>query len=103
MVRRRLFGPDLRLDFPILEDLLAEGATDYAIFGLRRGDGRPLAAPSIATDRPGGFSDERFYGFQSLLPLLSLIVEAIETRLTAKTTPVGPIAAGRGPPGSGEP
>jgi adenylate cyclase len=85
MIRRRLFGPDLRLDFPILEDLLAEGATDYAIFGLRRGDGRPLAVTSIATDAPGGFSDEQFYGFQSLLPLLSLIVEAIETRLTAKS------------------
>jgi adenylate cyclase len=85
MIRRRLFGPDLRLDFPILEDLLAEGATDYAIFGLRRGDGRPLAVISIATDTPGGFSDEQFYGFQSLLPLVSLIVEAIETRLTAKS------------------
>ncbi|HKP26745.1 MAG TPA: adenylate/guanylate cyclase domain-containing protein [Dongiaceae bacterium] len=85
MIRRRLFGPDLRLDFPILEDLLAEGATDYAIFGLRRGDGRPLAVISIATDAPGGFSDEQFTGFQSLLPLLSLIVEAIETRLTAKS------------------
>jgi adenylate cyclase len=85
MIRRRLFGPDLRLDFPILEDLLAEGATDYAIFGLRRGDGRPLAVVSIATDAAGGFSDEQFYGFQSLLPLLSLIVEAIETRLTAKS------------------
>jgi adenylate cyclase len=85
MIRRRLFGPDLRLDFPILEDLLAEGATDYAIFGLRRGDGRPLAVISIATDAPGGFSDEQFYGVQSLLPLLSLIVEAIETRLTAKS------------------
>jgi adenylate cyclase len=85
MIRRRLFGPDLRLDFPILEDLLAEGATDYAIFGLRRGDGRPLAVISIATDAPGGFSDEQFYGVQSLLPLLSLIVEAVETRLTAKS------------------
>lgn len=85
MIRRRLFGPDLRLDFPILEDLLAEGATDYAIFGLRRGDGRPLAVVSIATDAVGGFGDEQFYGFQSLLPLLSLIVEAIETRLTAKS------------------
>ncbi|HJT10965.1 MAG TPA: adenylate/guanylate cyclase domain-containing protein [Dongiaceae bacterium] len=85
MIRRRLFGPDLRLDFPILEDLLAEGATDYAIFGLRRGDGRPLAVFSIAADASGGFSDEQFTGFQSLLPLLSLIVEAIETRLTAKS------------------
>ena len=34
LIRRRLFGPGLRLDFPILEDLLADGATDYAIFGL---------------------------------------------------------------------
>lgn len=85
MIRRRLFGPGLRLDFPILEDLLAEGGTDYAIFGLRRGDGRPLAVLSIATDAPGGFSDEQFNGFQSLLPLLSLIVEAIETRLMAKS------------------
>ncbi len=85
MIRRRLFGPNLRLDFPILEDLLAEGATDYAIFGLRRGDGRPLAVISIATDAPGGLSDEEFTGFQTLLPLLSLIVEAIETRLMAKS------------------
>ncbi|HET6161469.1 MAG TPA: adenylate/guanylate cyclase domain-containing protein [Dongiaceae bacterium] len=85
MIRRRLFGPGLRLDFPILEDLLAEGGTDYAIFGLRRGDGRPMAVISIATDAAGGFSDEQFTGFQSLLPLLSLIVEAIETRLTAKS------------------
>jgi len=83
MIRRRLFGPGLRLDFPILEDLLAEGGTDYAIFGLRRGDGKPMAVVSIATDAPGGFSDDQFTGFQSLLPLLSLIVEAIETRLTA--------------------
>jgi adenylate cyclase len=85
IIRRRLFGPGLRLDFPILEDLLAEGGTDYAIFGLRRGDGKPMAVASIATDAPGGFSDEQFTGFQSLLPLLSLIVEAIETRLTAKS------------------
>ena len=84
-IRRRLFGPGLRLDFPILEDLLAEGGTDYAIFGLRRGDGKPMAVVSIATDAPGGFSDEQFTGFQSVLPLLSLIVEAIETRLTAKS------------------
>jgi adenylate cyclase len=85
MIRRRLSGPDLKLDFPILEDLVAEGATDYAIFGLRRGDGRPLAAVSIATDAPGGFSDEQLTGFQTLLPLLSLIVEVIGTRLMARS------------------
>lgn len=85
MIRRRLFGPDLRLDFPILEDLLAEGGTDYVIFSLRRGDGRHLAALSIATDAPGGFTDEQITGFQTMLLLLSLIVEAIDTRLMAKS------------------
>ncbi len=85
MIRRRLFGSDLKLDFPILEDLVAEGATDYAIFGLRRSDARPLAAISITTDVPGGFTDEQFTGFQMLLPLLTLVVEAIEIRGEAKS------------------
>lgn len=85
MIRRRLTGPNLKLDFPILEDLVAEGATDYAMFGLKRGDSRPLAAFSISTQAPGGFSDEELVGIQTLLPLLSLVVEAIESRLTAKS------------------
>jgi adenylate cyclase len=85
MIRRRLFGPDLKLDFPILEDLLAEGFSDYAIFGLRRSDSRPLAVISITTDVEGGFTEEQFNGFQMLLPLLTLVVEALETRIEAKS------------------
>ena len=44
-----------------------------------------MAVISMTTDAPDGFSDEEITGFQSLLPLLSLIVEAIEARLTAKS------------------
>jgi adenylate cyclase len=85
MIRRRLIGPNMKLDFPILEDLVAEGATDYAIFGLKRGDARPLAVFSMSTHAEGGFTDEELVGIQTLLPLLSLVVETIESRLTAKS------------------
>ena len=85
MIRRRLIGPNMKLDFPILEDLVAEGATDYAIFGLKRGDARPLAAFSMSTHAEGGFTDEEIVGIQTLLPMLSLVVETIKSRLTAKS------------------
>lgn len=85
VIRRRLTGPDLRLDFPILEDLVADGATDYVIFGMRRSDGRHMAVISMTTHAPGGFSDDDMLSFQSLLPLLSLTVEAIEANSTAKS------------------
>lgn len=84
-IRRRLTGPDLKLDFPILEELVAEGATDYAIFGLRRGDGKPLAVISITTNEPRGFADDQIESFQSLLTLLSLVVEALDTKALAKS------------------
>ncbi len=84
-IRRRLTGPDLKLDFPILEDLIADGATDYVIFGMRRGDGKHMAVISMTTDRPQGFSDDEMLSFQSLLPLLSLTVEALESKRTAKS------------------
>ena len=84
-IRRRLTGPDLMLDFPILEDLIADGATDYVIFGMRRGDGKHMAVISMTTDRPDGFSDDEMLSFQSLLPLLSLVVETLEANRTAKS------------------
>ena len=39
-VRRRLEGANLELDFPILEELVAEGATDYVAVPLRFSDGQ---------------------------------------------------------------
>jgi adenylate cyclase len=83
-IRRRLTGPDLKLDFPILEDLVADGATDYVIFGLRRGDGKHMAVVSMTTDAAGGFSDDELLSFQSLLPMFSLVIETLEANRTAR-------------------
>lgn len=72
MFRRRLVGPDARLDFPLLEKLKAEGGTDYVILpfefndGLQRGGDTTdsggdrlwwLGYATYAADAPGGFSD----------------------------------------------
>src|SRR5262249_20217277 len=39
-VRRRLDGPDARIDFPILADLRNEGATDYVAMPITLSDGQ---------------------------------------------------------------
>ena len=57
-MRRRLVGPEAMLDFPVLEELRAAGATDYFAFaipfGLERDDG---LVGSWVTDRKRGFFD----------------------------------------------
>ncbi|MEJ2435307.1 MAG: hypothetical protein P8Y53_19965 [Pseudolabrys sp.] len=55
-LRRRLDGACAPLDFPILQDLKAEGATDYLALPVpaAHGDNYML---SYVTDRPGGFTD----------------------------------------------
>src|SRR5215467_3946645 len=59
-LRRRLAGPDAKLDFSILEDLAADGASDYFAEVVRFGaEGDPSHGTGIgysfATDRPEGF------------------------------------------------
>ena len=53
-IRRRLEGPNPPRDFPILDDLLEEHATDYVAMPMRFSNGR-LNMLSLACDRPGGF------------------------------------------------
>ena len=54
-IRRLLDIPDPRLDFPVLRDLVAEGATDYVSIPLPFSDGQ-INVLSVTTDRPGGFN-----------------------------------------------
>ncbi|MCB2054250.1 MAG: adenylate/guanylate cyclase domain-containing protein [Geminicoccaceae bacterium] len=62
--RRRLDATLERDRFPILEELRARGARDYIATGVRFGDGAAQGELrgilcSLATDRPGGFDDDR--------------------------------------------
>ena len=76
-LRRRLTGPEALLDFPILKDLAADGASDYFAEVVRFGaDGDPSYGTGIgysfATDRPEGFSDDDLVLLRAVLPAVSL-------------------------------
>jgi len=79
-LRRRLDLPEPQLDFPILAELKAAGATDYVAMALPDGEERP-AAITWASDRPGGFSVEDLTLLYDMLPILSLTVEVFKLRL----------------------
>ena len=83
-MRRRLEGPDARLDFPILEELAAEGATDYVAMPLQFSDGQ-LNILTLVSDRPGGFSTEELGQIYEILPTLSRLFECHAVRLSSST------------------
>jgi adenylate cyclase len=79
-LRRRLAGPEVQLDFPVLAELVAHGATDYiaelvgpGVEDASRGD---AIAYSFATDRTGGFSDDDIATLRAVLPVVSLAMRA---------------------------
>jgi adenylate cyclase len=83
-VRRRLEGPDARLDFPVLRDLRNQGATDYAAMPLTFSDGQ-IHAITLATRAPGGFATDALGHLHEILPVVSRLVEVHSLRRTART------------------
>ncbi len=76
-LRRRLTGPQAVRDFPVLEELSAEGATDYLAFAAPFGayfQGGATAEQGMvgswATDAAGGFSDSQLCDLEVLQPSL---------------------------------
>ena len=84
MLRRRLTGPEKLLDFGILEDLAAEGFTDYFIIAnnlfsrshskneMRRG-----MFVSWTTDREGGFTDGDLTALQRIQRRLAVTCKTV--------------------------
>jgi adenylate cyclase len=79
-LRRRLAGSEVQLDFPVLAELAADGATDYiaelvgpGIEDASRGD---AVAYSFTTDRTDGFSDDDIATLRAVLPVVSLAMRA---------------------------
>lgn len=83
-VRRRLEGPGVRFDFPILEELLQQGATDYLALPLVFGSGR-INVLSLTTDRPGGLSDDDVALIQAVREPLSAVLEIQSMRRIGAT------------------
>ena len=83
-VRRRLEGPDARLDFPILRELREQGLTDYAAMPLTFSDGQ-IHALTLASGAPGGFAIQDLGYVHEILPLVSRLAEVHTLRRTART------------------
>jgi adenylate cyclase len=80
-LRRHLAGPEAQLDFPILKELAASGATDYFAELFRFGeDGDPSRGSAVGfsfvTDRTAGFHDDDLTLFHAVLPAASLAMMA---------------------------
>jgi adenylate cyclase len=80
-VRGRLDEPETKR-FPILDDMRAEGVTDYIALPLLFIDGS-IHASSWTTKRPGGFSDEQLNALRTLMPPLARVIEIISLHRTA--------------------
>src|SRR5580704_1802487 len=80
-LRRRLTGPEAQLDFPVLEELADDGATDYFAQIVRFGPEGDASrgtgiAYSFATDRREGFGEDDVTLLRAVLPALSLAMTA---------------------------
>jgi adenylate cyclase len=81
-LRRRLVGPDCVLDFPVLDELRAEGVTDYLAMPLVFTDGA-IHVATWTTRQPGGFSDAEIAGIKSIIAPLARVTEIYALRRTA--------------------
>jgi len=80
-VRYRLDDPE-SARFPFLDDMRAEGVTDYFAAPLLFADGL-LNSSSWTTKQPGGFSNAQLDGLRSLIPPLARLIEIISLRRRA--------------------
>jgi len=96
-IRRKLEGTSPLLDYPILKDLKAEGATEYVAMALAFTNGSRHFV-SFATSAPGGFSVESLAMLDRLMPLIALRIELVHARRATRTllrTYLGTTAAER--------
>jgi class 3 adenylate cyclase/uncharacterized protein (DUF427 family) len=81
-VRRRLEEPGCKLDYPVVRELHAEGATDYVAMPFRFADGQ-LNVISMTSFAPGGFSTAHLGAVYEVLPLFGRLQEVFAQRRTA--------------------
>ena len=78
-IRRRLEGDSPILDYPILEDMVELGMTDYVAMPLQFSNGQ-INVITLATDVEGGFSTSNLGHINDILPTLARFYEVHETR-----------------------
>ena len=80
-VRCRIDDPESQ-KYPFIDDMRAEGVTDYIAMPLLFIDGT-VHASSWTTKQPGGFTDGQLKALKSIVPPLTRLIEVISLRRTA--------------------
>jgi adenylate cyclase len=83
-IRRRIEAPDCPHDYQIVEEMRAEGVTDYLIQPLEFTNGE-VHAISWTTQRPGGFTDEDIAAFEAIRRPVARLAEVYGLRRLATT------------------
>jgi adenylate cyclase len=83
-LRRSLEGPEARLDFSILHDLKARGATDYFALPVGGAFGPRAYMAAYVTDRPGGFSEQEIADLTAVSERLSIAADMNSQRQIAE-------------------
>ncbi len=83
-VRQRLDLPDTEFAYPLLDELRAQGLTDYVALPITFTDGK-IHGTAWASDRPGGFAIEDLVQIEDLLPLFGVLLEIHFNRFIAVT------------------
>ena len=81
-LRRRLVDPDCPHDYKVIEELIAEGFTDYLVQPVIYIDG-DVHTMSWSTRDPDGFSESAVNALERLRPALTRLVESYVLRLNA--------------------
>jgi adenylate cyclase len=81
-IRSRLEPPGSALEFPVLNELRAEGVTDYLATPLLFTDGA-IHVATWTTRQPGGFADREIAGLERVIAPLARVTEIYALRRTA--------------------
>jgi adenylate cyclase len=84
ILRRRLEGREARLDFSILHDLKARGATDYFALPVGGAFGPRAYMAVYVTDRPGGFLEREIADLSAVSERLSIAADMNSQRQIAE-------------------
>ncbi|WP_422366996.1 adenylate/guanylate cyclase domain-containing protein [Pelagibius sp.] len=96
-IRRRLAEPGCPQDFPIIEDLVKEGYSDYTARPLPFSN-KQMNTLTLASRREGGFDDLDIATVDACLPAFATVLELRNVYRTARNllqTYIGPRSSGR--------
>ena len=96
-LRRRLEGKDAQLDFAVLTDLRARGATEYLALPVRSPFGFGPYMVTYVTDRSGGFTDREIADLRDLSECLSVLADMNSQRQIADNVLRAYLGAQTGP------